>query len=84
MVDYVNPGILGSVKQFKKIYEEPILRSREPDCTDDEKVCLLLIFLTMFLTFLLLVVACLSAASWQVTLSTTDTNHGRFHLETYQ
>ncbi len=37
MVDYVNPGILGSVKQFKNVYEEPIMRSREVDATPEAK-----------------------------------------------
>jgi hypothetical protein len=37
MVDYVNPGILGSVKQFKNLYEEPIMKSREVDATPEQK-----------------------------------------------
>ena len=37
MVDYVNPGILGSVKQFKNVYEEPVMKSREVDATPEQK-----------------------------------------------
>lgn len=37
MIDYVNPGILGDLATFKKTYEEPILRSRTPDATPEER-----------------------------------------------
>ncbi|XP_063307314.1 DNA repair and recombination protein RAD54B isoform X2 [Pelobates fuscus] len=37
LIDFVNPGILGSLGTYKKIYEEPIIRSREPSATKDEK-----------------------------------------------
>lgn len=30
LVDFVNPGILGSLSSYRKIYEEPIIMSREP------------------------------------------------------
>ncbi|KAJ9580257.1 hypothetical protein L9F63_004070 [Diploptera punctata] len=35
LVNFVNPGILGSVTEFKKYYEEPILASRQPSADDD-------------------------------------------------
>jgi DNA repair and recombination protein RAD54B len=34
MVDFVNPGILGTYKTFKKEFETPILASRNPDATE--------------------------------------------------
>ncbi|XP_063780181.1 DNA repair and recombination protein RAD54B [Pseudophryne corroboree] len=37
LIDFVNPGILGSSSSYKKIYEEPIIRSREPTATKEEK-----------------------------------------------
>uniref|UniRef100_A0A8C5PWY8 RAD54 homolog B n=1 Tax=Leptobrachium leishanense TaxID=445787 RepID=A0A8C5PWY8_9ANUR len=37
LIDFVNPGILGSLSTYKKIYEEPIIRSREPSATKEEK-----------------------------------------------
>ncbi|XP_069477466.1 DNA repair and recombination protein RAD54B isoform X2 [Ambystoma mexicanum] len=37
LIDFVNPGILGSLGTYKKIYEEPIIRSREPTATQEEK-----------------------------------------------
>lgn len=30
LIDFVNPGILGPLSTFRKIYEEPIIWSREP------------------------------------------------------
>ncbi|MBW0466235.1 hypothetical protein O181_005950 [Austropuccinia psidii MF-1] len=33
MVDFVNPGILNDHRTFKKTFEQPILKSREPHCT---------------------------------------------------
>ena len=33
MADWVNPGMLETYATFKKVYEVPILRSREPNCT---------------------------------------------------
>nr|XP_033789597.1 DNA repair and recombination protein RAD54B isoform X2 [Geotrypetes seraphini] len=37
LIEFVNPGILGSLSTYKKIYEEPIVRSREPSATKEEK-----------------------------------------------
>ncbi|KAI8453075.1 SNF2 family N-terminal domain-containing protein [Phakopsora pachyrhizi] len=37
MVDFVNPGILGDYRSFKKIFEQPILKSREPSCSIGQK-----------------------------------------------
>jgi len=34
IVEFVNPGILGTSAAYRKIYEEPILRSRQPTCTE--------------------------------------------------
>ncbi|EMP42252.1 DNA repair and recombination protein RAD54B [Chelonia mydas] len=37
LIEFVNPGILGSLSTYRKIYEEPIIRSREPSATKEEK-----------------------------------------------
>ncbi|XP_069076581.1 DNA repair and recombination protein RAD54B isoform X2 [Pleurodeles waltl] len=37
LIDFVNPGILGSLSTYKKIYEEPIIRSRQPSASAEEK-----------------------------------------------
>lgn len=37
MVDFCNPGVLGSASHFRRTYERPILLSREPDATDNQK-----------------------------------------------
>ncbi|XP_040849323.1 DNA repair and recombination protein RAD54B [Ochotona curzoniae] len=37
LIDFVNPGILGSLSSYRKIYEEPIILSREPSATEEEK-----------------------------------------------
>lgn len=34
IIEFVNPGILGSSTAYRKVYEEPILRSRQPGCTE--------------------------------------------------
>uniref|UniRef100_A0A3Q1H4K0 RAD54 homolog B n=1 Tax=Anabas testudineus TaxID=64144 RepID=A0A3Q1H4K0_ANATE len=38
IIEFVNPGILGSSTAYKKVYEEPILRSRQPSCTEEERL----------------------------------------------
>uniref|UniRef100_A0A8C1X597 RAD54 homolog B n=1 Tax=Cyprinus carpio TaxID=7962 RepID=A0A8C1X597_CYPCA len=37
IIEFVNPGILGTSAAYRKIYEEPILRSRQPTCTEEER-----------------------------------------------
>ncbi|XP_066532072.1 DNA repair and recombination protein RAD54B [Hoplias malabaricus] len=37
IVEFVNPGILGTSAAYRKIYEEPIIRSRQPACTEEER-----------------------------------------------
>ncbi|XP_078073165.1 DNA repair and recombination protein RAD54B isoform X2 [Mustelus asterias] len=37
LIEFVNPGILGSSSTYRKIYEEPIIRSQQPTATMDEK-----------------------------------------------
>ncbi|KAM9096628.1 DNA repair and recombination protein RAD54B isoform 2-T2 [Sarcophilus harrisii] len=37
LIEFVNPGILGSLSSYRKIYEEPIIASREPSATEEEK-----------------------------------------------
>lgn len=34
IIEFVNPGILGSSTAYRKVYEEPILRSRQPSSTE--------------------------------------------------
>jgi DNA repair and recombination protein RAD54 and RAD54-like protein len=36
MVDFCNPGVLGTPAQFRKSYERPILQSREPDASESQ------------------------------------------------
>jgi DNA repair and recombination RAD54-like protein len=36
MVNFCNPGVLGTISEFKKRYERPILLSREPEVTKEE------------------------------------------------
>ncbi|KAJ3597260.1 hypothetical protein NHX12_000788 [Muraenolepis orangiensis] len=38
IIEFVNPGILGSSGAYRKVYEEPVLRSRQPCCTEEERV----------------------------------------------
>ena len=37
MVNFCNPGVLGTSAEFRKKYERPILESREPDCPRHKK-----------------------------------------------
>ena len=37
MVDFCNPGVLGTPSEFRRTYERPILAGREPDATDEER-----------------------------------------------
>uniref|UniRef100_A0A8C5K8K0 DNA repair and recombination protein RAD54B n=1 Tax=Jaculus jaculus TaxID=51337 RepID=A0A8C5K8K0_JACJA len=37
LVNFINPGILGSLSSYRKIYEEPIIVSREPSSSKEEK-----------------------------------------------
>jgi len=37
MVDFTNPGALGDEKNFRKVYQTPILRGREPDASEAER-----------------------------------------------
>ena len=34
LIDFVNPGILGSLSAYRKIYEEPIIISRQPSASE--------------------------------------------------
>jgi DNA repair and recombination protein RAD54B len=36
MVDFVNPGVLGNAKSFTKQFEDPIVKSRQPEATAKE------------------------------------------------
>ena len=36
MVNFCNPQLLGTISQFRKTYQNPILIGREPDATDSE------------------------------------------------
>ena len=37
MVNFCNPNILGTLAEFRRKYERPILMSREPDANNEEK-----------------------------------------------
>ena len=37
LAEVANPGILGSLSVFKKVFVEPITRSQQPDCEADDK-----------------------------------------------
>ncbi|KAG0271153.1 DNA repair and recombination protein rad54b [Linnemannia exigua] len=36
MIDFVNPGLFDNYNLFKKVFEDPIVRSRQPDCSKAE------------------------------------------------
>ncbi|KAG8185030.1 hypothetical protein JTE90_017053 [Oedothorax gibbosus] len=37
IVDFVNPGALGSLQSFRRNFEKPILLSQDQECSDEEK-----------------------------------------------
>lgn len=37
MVGFVNPGILGNIDLFNRVYQEPIMRGREPNADDETR-----------------------------------------------
>ncbi|XP_077382369.1 DNA repair and recombination protein RAD54B isoform X2 [Festucalex cinctus] len=37
IIEFVNPGILGSSTAYRKVFEEPILRSRQPSCSEEDR-----------------------------------------------
>ena len=37
LVHFVNKGLLGTSAEFRREYENPIIKSRDADCTDKEK-----------------------------------------------
>ncbi|KAK3908132.1 DNA repair and recombination protein RAD54B [Frankliniella fusca] len=37
LVNFVNPGILGTAAEFRRTFEEPIVASRQPRCSFDEQ-----------------------------------------------
>uniref|UniRef100_A0A8C8RUC6 RAD54 homolog B n=1 Tax=Pelusios castaneus TaxID=367368 RepID=A0A8C8RUC6_9SAUR len=53
LIEFVNPGILGSLSTYRKIYEEPIIQSREPSATKFHLVtpgsCIMGVFKQLFL-----------------------------------
>lgn len=36
LADFVNPGILGSLSAFRRIFEEPIVALQQPECDTRE------------------------------------------------
>ncbi|KAG0018103.1 helicase [Podila clonocystis] len=36
MIDFVNPGLFESYSSFKRVFEDPIVKSRQPDCNPAE------------------------------------------------
>ncbi|KAI7894798.1 P-loop containing nucleoside triphosphate hydrolase protein [Mucor mucedo] len=37
LLDFANPGLLGTIHEFRKHYERPIARGRDADATDNER-----------------------------------------------
>jgi DNA repair and recombination protein RAD54B len=37
IVEYCNPGVLGTPAVFRRIYEDPIVKSKQPDATKEER-----------------------------------------------
>lgn len=37
MVNFVNPGMLGTAQEFKKKFENPILKGRDADASPDQQ-----------------------------------------------
>ena len=37
MVNFINPGVLGDAKYFRKTFERKILHGREPDATEKQR-----------------------------------------------
>lgn len=38
LIDFVNPGILGSGAEFRRKFEEPIVASQQPNCAKDDQL----------------------------------------------
>lgn len=40
LINFVNPGMLGSINEFRRLYENPILRGQDAGATDKEaEIC---------------------------------------------
>ena len=37
IVEFVNPGVLGTPTVFRRVYKDPIVKSKQPDATRDER-----------------------------------------------
>lgn len=38
LLEFCNPGVVGTCSTFKRIYEIPIVASRQPDCSEENKI----------------------------------------------
>jgi SNF2 family DNA or RNA helicase len=38
LVDFVNPNVLGPVNTFKRVFLDPIMKSRQPSCHDKDHI----------------------------------------------